>query len=218
MGLELPANCEDMLGEAGGVTTARPGFGAPHEGFASLLATRTPASEEEVAWANGTARFRVAVHLTGIDGIPDALISSARCIVRIGDGVLLCTNADGISHVLPGGRREEGESPGDAAIREVHEETGWLLDRSTIREVGWLHFRYRTPVAAEFQRYPHPDFVHVVYMAEATERDASQGGAWSDTEGYVIDSRVVTVEEASEAVAELLLDHTLLQAAVRRHR
>ena len=198
--------------------TPRPGFGAPHHGFLTLLDVRAAATTENVSWANGAVRFHVGVHLTPAAEVPDELVSSARCIVRVGDRVLVCTNADGLAHVLPGGRREPGETPADAAVREVHEETGWHLDRSTLRDVGWLHFSYRTPVAPEFERYPHPDFVHAVYTAEATHRDDAQGGAWLDTEGFVIGSELRTEDEASAIVADLVLDRTLLERATGRPR
>lgn len=196
----------------------RPGFGLPHEGFRALLAGRRPAASSPVSWSNGAVEFDVAAHVTSSSDVPDELVTSARCIVCVGDRVLVCTNLDGLAHVLPGGRREPGESPPDAAVREVHEETGWHVDRSTVREVGWLHFSYRTAVAPEFQRYPHPDFVHAVYAAQATHRDDAQGAAWVDTEGFVVGSELRSAEEALAVVASLVLDRTLLELAIGSRR
>ena len=196
----------------------RPGFGLPHEPFLALVDQRRPAAEEQVSWGNGAVEFRVRVHDGSAADVPDELVTSARCIVRVGEEVLVCTNADGMSHVLPGGRREPGESAADAAAREVHEETGWHVDPSTVREVGWLHFTYRTPVGAEFEQYPHPDFVHVVYTAVATHRDGAQGGAWVDTEGYVISSDPRPADEARLVVPDLVLDRVLLERALAARR
>ena len=196
----------------------RPGFGLAHPGFRELLATRRPAVETDVEWGNGAARFTVTVHTTPSAEVPPELVSSARGVVRRGDLVLVCTNADGMSHVLPGGRLEPGESPRRAAIREIHEETGWHVDPTSLRDIGWLHFAYRTPVDGHFRQYPHPDFVHAVFAVAATERDDSQGGAWTDTEGYVVASRLVPVDEARAIVADLVLDRALLEEALSHHR
>jgi 8-oxo-dGTP pyrophosphatase MutT (NUDIX family) len=46
---------------------------------------------------------------------------------------------------FPGGKPEPGESPVQAAVREVHEETGVLLSAASLRPVG----RYRAPAANE---------------------------------------------------------------------
>lgn len=46
---------------------------------------------------------------------------------------------------FPGGKPEPGESPVEAAVREVHEETGVLLPVESLRPVG----RYRAPAANE---------------------------------------------------------------------
>ena len=198
--------------------TQRPGFGLPHDDFLALVAARPPATSEEVSWSNGAVRFGVAGHLTPVDEVPDELVTSARCIVRVRDRVLVCTNADGVSHVLPGGRRNPAESAIDAAVREVHEETGWYLDRSTLRQVGWLHFTYRTPVAPAFEQYPHPDFVHAVFTAQASGRDEAQGAGWIDTEGYVIGSEPRLADDALDVVADLVLDRVLLEEALGRRR
>ena len=194
--------------------SARPGFGLPHEGFLALVGGLQPAADEEVSWSNGAVQFRVTVHTSPIHEVPDVLVTSARCIVRVGERVLVCTNADGLAHVLPGGRIEAGESPEDAAVREVHEETGWHLDPGTLRVVGWLHFAYRTPVGPDFVQYPHPDFVHAVFTAQATHRDGSQGGGWTDVEGYVVGSELHLPEDAQAVVEDLVLDRVLLEEAL----
>lgn len=40
---------------------------------------------------------------------------------------------------FPGGKPEQGESPVDAAVREVHEETGVLLPAASLRPLGRYH-------------------------------------------------------------------------------
>ncbi|WP_330274118.1 hypothetical protein OG205_46670 [Lentzea sp. NBC_00516] len=77
--------------------------------------------------------------------------------------------------------------------REVHEETGWLLDRESLRPLGWLHFEHLAPRRPD-HLYPYPDFLQVVFHGTATER--AGGSDWTDTDGYELRSRLVSVAEA----------------------
>ncbi|MGW6449955.1 NUDIX hydrolase [Lentzea sp. NPDC055074] len=168
-----------------------PGLGERHPDVVRLLAAHTPAATDEVAWMDGTLPLRVGAHLGPAD-LPDELVTSVRCVVRVGELVVFCENADG-GHVLPGGRREPGETHADTARREVHEETGWLLDRESLRPLGWLHFEHLAPRRPGYL-YPYPDFLQVVFQGVATER--AGGSDWVDTDGYELSSRLVTVAEA----------------------
>lgn len=119
------------------------GFGARHPDLARLLACHEPAATGETSWLGGAIPLRVSAYATPTD-LPEELVTSVRCVVRFGELVVFCENADG-GHPLPGGRREPGESYADTAAREVHEETGWLLDRNTLRPLGWLHLEHLAP-------------------------------------------------------------------------
>jgi ADP-ribose pyrophosphatase YjhB (NUDIX family) len=124
--------------------------------------------------------------------LPDELVVSVRCLVIVDRHIVICTNADG-QHPWPGGRREFGESFAETARREVHEETGWMLDPQSIRDLGWLHFEHlsRQP---DDHPYPHPDFLQVVATGSACERDRARDG-WVDIEGYEIASELVRIGE-----------------------
>jgi len=63
--------------------------------------------------------------------LPDVVVG----VVTSSRSVLIGRRADGVPPwVFPGGKIEQGESPGDAVIREVREETG--LDVAVSGEIG----------------------------------------------------------------------------------
>jgi ADP-ribose pyrophosphatase YjhB (NUDIX family) len=172
---------------------SRPGFGERHPDLMTLLATRRPAATHEMAWLDGAMPLRVNAYTAPAD-LPEVLVSSVRCVVRVGELVVFCENEDG-THPFPGGRRLPGESYVDTAVREVHEETGWLLDRDSVRPLGWLHLEHLAPRRPD-DPYPYPDLLQVVFCGTATERDGGPDVEWTDTEGYELRSRLVTVDEA----------------------
>src|SRR6266498_922183 len=69
------------------------------------------------------------------------------------------------THLLPGGRREAGETLEETLRREVLEETAWELEEPSM--LGFMHFQHLAP-RPEGYCYPHPDFLQVVYRATAT--------------------------------------------------
>jgi ADP-ribose pyrophosphatase YjhB (NUDIX family) len=158
-------------------------------GLLALLARSTPACEAvDVVWARP---LRLTSYIGAeVDDVPDALVTSIRVLVRVGDDVVVCTNVDGSSHPWPGGRREPGETYTETACREVHEETGWILDPSSLEPLGWLHVHN---LGDELPPYPHPDVVHLVYTGRAEDRAAED---WTDTEGQEISSRLLSLDEA----------------------
>jgi 8-oxo-dGTP pyrophosphatase MutT (NUDIX family) len=92
-------------------------------------------------------------------------VTSARVVVLRDDSVLVMREpGDEHMHILPGGRLEEGESPEQAACREVIEETGWTL--GPISLIGVTHFHHLTPMPPRWA-YPYPDFLEVVFVGKA---------------------------------------------------
>ena len=170
-----------------------------HPALAAVLATEgRPAAEHETAWLGGAMPLRVSAYIgtESTPRLPLELISSIRCIVRVGDEYLFCENKSS-RHPWPGGRRIAGESFADTAAREVHEETGWLLDQDSLRQLGWLRLRHLGPEPAGNEG-AYPDFLQLVFVGEARERDGglSPEAAWDDVDGYELTSSLVTLEEA----------------------
>jgi hypothetical protein len=179
-----------------------------HPGLLAVLAASTPTAVIEQSPEQGAMPVpagrkyclrRISAYL-GAQDIPDELITSVRCLVQAGGRVVVCTNRDGISHPWPGGRREPGETIRATAIREVHEETGWLVEEASLHQLGWLHLEYLRP-QPEDHPYPHPDFCQVVLAGKAAERTCGHAASWTDTDGYETSSQLMTVEDAWQAVS-----------------
>ena len=66
---------------------------------------------------------------------PDFIVSAV--VLRDGDGRILVVRKRGTSrYMLPGGKIESGESPAEAAVRELHEEVGAVLDPGSLTFLG----------------------------------------------------------------------------------
>lgn len=162
------------------VSGPRPGYGSPHPELAALLGRLTPAARERVTWRDNIPMV-VTAYLTPAE-LPDELVTSIRCIVRVADRIVVCHVPDG-QHIWPGGRREPGESHRQTAQREVHEETGWLIDLDDLRPLGFLHLRFVSPQPPDHP-YPHPDFLQVVYTAPAHRHADQDPAGWRDLDGW----------------------------------
>lgn len=171
-----------------------------HPALESVLAQQRPVAEHESVWMDGAMPLRVSAYVSPDSSarLPLEIISSIRCIVRVGDRYLFCENLSS-SHPWPGGRRNPGESFADTAVREVHEETGWLVDPDSLHELGWLRLHHLGPNPAANPGL-YPDFLQIVFVAEARSRDGglAEDAEWTDVDGYELTSRLVTLDEAVE--------------------
>jgi ADP-ribose pyrophosphatase YjhB (NUDIX family) len=143
------------------------------ESPAEFLSAHVAQAEEDYRW--GELRLHVTSYL-GRDLPPLELITSARAVVLAADGVLVVRDPTGI-HILPGGRRQAGETLEQTARREVLEETGWVIDPPKL--LGVKHFRHLSPKPAGYH-YLYPDFFQVVYGARAQRFDPGR----RETDGY----------------------------------
>lgn len=166
----------------------RPGYGIRHPDLIAVLAHLTPAARQRVIWP-GDIPLQVSAYPTPT-ALPDELITSVRCIVRVDNRVVVC-HAPDEQHIWPGGRREPGETYQQTAQREVHEETGWLIDASDLEPLGFLHFRLIQPQPADHP-YPHPDFLQLVYTSPAYGHADQHAISWSDLAGWEQSHQLLT--------------------------
>jgi 8-oxo-dGTP pyrophosphatase MutT (NUDIX family) len=143
-----------------------------------LLARSAPVSIERRAWSRP---IDLSCHL-GDHALPARLVTSIRVLVHVDDHVVVTSNADGTCSTLPGGRCEPGETWIETGCREVHEETGWIVDPDSFVRLGFMHLHN---LADPIPPYPHPDVLWPVFAARGVELEAE---GWVDTEGYVLSS------------------------------
>ncbi|MFI5047142.1 MAG: hypothetical protein ACHQIG_08760, partial [Acidimicrobiia bacterium] len=70
-----------------------------------------------------------------------------------------------------------------------------------LREIGWLHLEHATPRDDDWP-YPHPDFLQVVFVGTAVDRFGGRDAEWTDTEGFELESVLMTLDDAYAAVAQ----------------
>jgi ADP-ribose pyrophosphatase YjhB (NUDIX family) len=150
--------------------------------------------------------FQVSGYLTA-NRPPLEFVSSVRAVIRRGDETLAITAPDR-THILPGGRREPGESLTETLRREALEETGWSL--TSLRLLGFTQFHHLTPKPDGYL-YPYPDFLQVVYIATAEAYHEERRA----TDEYVLDARFLPLAEVRaltlSPVQRMFLDTVAVQ-------
>jgi 8-oxo-dGTP pyrophosphatase MutT (NUDIX family) len=132
---------------------------------AAFLARHTPLSVETETW--GSPGVPIPLRLAWYrsdEEPPAALVTSVRAIVFRAGEVLTLREPGGRPYVVPGGRREAGESHEATLRREILEETGWIL--AAIRPLGFVHLRNLGPEPPG-NPYPYPDAFQLVRVADA---------------------------------------------------
>lgn len=172
--------------------------------FQTFIAPLTSRVSEVYTWP--AARFAVNTYLHSTPP-PAAFVTSVRAVVLRAREVLVVQDPDG-RHILPGGRREAGESYGETAIREVLEETGWQVAVGAL--LGFKHFYYLTPKPPEVVA-PYPAFAQLVYSAKAMHYRPEA----KEQAGYELGADFVPlaqIEQIGITESERLLLHAALPA------
>jgi 8-oxo-dGTP pyrophosphatase MutT (NUDIX family) len=99
---------------------------------------------------------------------PDELISSARAVLLRGDEVMVIRDHLNEPYIIPGGRREPGETVLETLQRELREETGWSVGDTAV--IGCIHFQHLNPKPTGYP-YPHPHFFWAIFAAQADSFD-----------------------------------------------
>jgi 8-oxo-dGTP pyrophosphatase MutT (NUDIX family) len=153
--------------------------------------------------------LRVRLGLT-VELPPESVRSSVLAIVISPSQQVVFLYPDepggNIARVLIGGRPEGAESAAETAIREVREETGWLI--APVRIIGYRHF-HQTAARSEKSDRPHPDFVQPIFSAQAIRHDPSAA-----LEEDFIPWRMLAYDEAAGRLPKN--QHPLLMAALLR--
>jgi 8-oxo-dGTP pyrophosphatase MutT (NUDIX family) len=159
-------------------------------------------ADEHAEWP--PLRLRVRTYLTTTLP-PLDLVSSVRALVIQAEQLLVVRDPVSV-HILPGGRRESGETLMQTLHREVLEETGWTI-RDT-RLIGLVHFQHLTPKPDDC-RYPYPDFLHLIFVAAADRYNHEQ----REVGGYELEAALQSLA-AAEALPISQGERALLRAAL----
>jgi 8-oxo-dGTP pyrophosphatase MutT (NUDIX family) len=130
--------------------------------LAPFLASGRKIAEGEANWG-GNMPLQITCCLSG-EPAPLEYVSSVRALVFKDASVLVVRDNNGEPYLLPGGRREKGESELETLHRELLEETGWTL-KST-RLFAFMHMHHLGPKPPDYT-YPYPDFIWPIYIVEA---------------------------------------------------
>lgn len=156
--------------------------------LATYLVAQTFLAEETAVWGNGRFPLEIAYYQTRILP-PLEYVSSARAVLFHNNSVMVVRGIHDSYHVVPGGRREAGETILQTLHREVLEETGWTIVNP--RLFVCTHFRHLSPKPVDYP-YPHPDFLQLIFVAQAGEYIPN-----AKTEGeYELETGFRTIAEA----------------------
>lgn len=110
---------------------------------------------------------RISWHLSS-DSPPTGLVTSVFVLAFDGERLLMFQHVRRGADV-PGGHVEKGESPEEAALREVKEETGRLVH--SLRPLGFQHMELLGQ-KPEGYRYPYPESYLQFFTGELDESGA----------------------------------------------
>ena len=136
----------------------------------------------EIQWSGLFVRFTPE---TSVETIPGEIPIYASLVFAFEAGSLLLANIPGRGWTIPGGRVEPQETPAEAAVREVFEETGARI--TDLELMGWYRLESLEPSSLNTPVRCVP-----VFAARVEGREAIPGG--SESRGI----RTATLEELPE--------------------
>ena len=140
-----------------------------NEELESFLARHPSFGGRREEWLGVPLEFRTCL----ADELPPrAFVGSVRAIVLRDDEVLLVHSSVPILSV--GGRCEPGETIAQTLLREVAEETGWVV--SPVCVIGFIHCRHLDEQRPDWGR-PAPDFIDPLFAVAAEAFDANLLGS-----------------------------------------
>lgn len=129
---------------------------------AAFLRDHRPSTREPIAWSNGLSFEFTSILTKDLPPLP--LITSVRAILECNAEILVFDD-EAVSHVIPGGRRQSGESLLETLEREIREETGCRVTGAP-RRLGVLQLHMLSP-RPQGSVYPYPDSFWLIYAASA---------------------------------------------------
>lgn len=146
---------------------------------------------------------------------------AARGIIRKDGKYAMQLSADG-EYKIPGGGMEEGESRVDALCREVAEETGLVVDKSSVRFCGEV-VEIRRDIYEEDKKYIKHSYVYICEAGEGrvemsmTESEVKRGfhPVWEKLDVIISENRKNLKEEwrlRDTRLLELLLERGLIES------
>ena len=179
--------------------------------LAAYLAPLTPVEDRLFTDPTGPDRLQVMSYLTDMPP-PVEQVRSVRCVMLRAETALALRKEDG-AHILPGGRREPGETLLQTLERELLEETGWTT--SPVRQIGVVRLRWLTARPATWPSDSpfYPDFLWLIYAAEPRSHrpeamlgDVEEGVpaflSWTDPEAQALLARSTWAPENRVFLAE----------------
>ncbi len=138
----------------------------------------------------------VTLHLEfGFEIPPASEHANIRLVPFSGDEVVI-SRCEEFGWMLPGGTLEAGERWLEAAARELREEAGCRL----LAAVPFAWMRGHTSEPTPWRDHlPHPDFVHLIAVAEVAVEDHPEPVAGGE---HIVEVRSLPVEDAVTLLVE----------------